>query len=53
MKEKQKKKKEKQKCWPEDFVGQPKTLEQHIDRKLSEWHDDDYEAGYNGQGKDW
>ena len=45
---KAKRKHKKVKYWPEDFVGQRKTLSDMIDAKLAQWHDDEYDAG-----KDW
>ena len=28
-------------------------LSRMLDRKEQEWHDDDYEVGFDGSGKDW
>jgi hypothetical protein len=43
-----KKNKSRMPVWPDDFVGKPKSLGQILDEKLSQWHDEEYDAG-----KDW
>lgn len=42
-----KKPKQRQKYWPEDFVGKPRSLADIIEEKCngSGWYDEEYEAG--------